>query len=74
MRCRRGASSSSGEVPCADVYPTITVALTVIGPGSAHMPLMIRMLLRTAVVVPVTAYVLAPALTRPTSALVSCRH
>ncbi|MEU5833150.1 hypothetical protein ABZ820_05585 [Streptomyces diacarni] len=46
------------------VYPTITVTPGLIGPAMAGIPLPLRALALTAVVVPVSAYALLPALNR----------
>ncbi|AYF75607.1 hypothetical protein D7D52_19070 [Nocardia yunnanensis] len=46
------------------VYPTITLALAVLGPLMAGLPLVVRTLLLTVVVVPTTAYLLIPMLTK----------
>ncbi|APA97418.1 hypothetical protein [Nocardia seriolae] len=44
------------------VYPTITLALALLGPLMTGLPLMARTLVLTAVVVPATAYLLVPML------------
>ncbi|MFC0600217.1 hypothetical protein [Streptomyces palmae] len=44
------------------VYPTITAAFLLLGPFTAHLPLALRTLVMTAIVVPVVVYVLIPAL------------
>ncbi|MBW8487342.1 hypothetical protein [Actinomadura parmotrematis] len=46
------------------VYPTITVAFLLLGPATAHLPLVLRTLVMTAIVVPAAVYVLVPALLR----------
>ncbi|MEU3189819.1 hypothetical protein ABZ686_04110 [Streptomyces sp. NPDC006992] len=46
------------------VYPTITVALGVLGPPTATLPLPVRTLILTLIVVPVSAYALIPVLLR----------
>ncbi|MFE9393345.1 hypothetical protein [Streptomyces sp. NPDC006784] len=46
------------------VYPTITVTLGVLGPPTATLPLPVRTLILTLIVVPVAAYALIPALLR----------
>ncbi|MFC9330726.1 hypothetical protein [Kitasatospora sp. NPDC057015] len=46
------------------VYPAITLALAVLGPALAGLPLVLRTLVLTAVVVPVAAYLLIPGLLR----------
>ncbi|WP_198347733.1 hypothetical protein [Nocardia terrae] len=51
------------------VYPTITITLALIGPAMSHLPLLLRTLALTLVVVPVTVYVLVPALTQASHAL-----
>lgn len=51
------------------VYPTITVVLGLLGPITAHLPLMLRTLILTAIVVPVAAYVLIPLLMKANAAL-----
>ncbi|MEU2564440.1 hypothetical protein ABZ626_34685 [Streptomyces longispororuber] len=50
------------------VYPTITVALGVLGPATAHLPLLLRTLILTAIVVPVAAYALIPLLMKANAA------
>ncbi|WP_063774114.1 hypothetical protein [Streptacidiphilus rugosus] len=44
------------------VYPTITTAFFVLGPHTAHLPIPLRTLILTAVVVPVVVYLLVPLL------------
>ncbi|MGI5349532.1 hypothetical protein ACQEU8_15220 [Streptomyces sp. CA-250714] len=56
------------------VYPTITVALGLLGPATATMPLPLRTLILTAVVVPVSAYVLIPALFKANARLGALRR
>ncbi|MFD9791961.1 hypothetical protein ACFWXK_13525 [Streptomyces sp. NPDC059070] len=51
------------------VYPTITVVLGLLGPRTAHLPLALRTLILTVIVVPVAAYVLVPLLMRANAAL-----
>ncbi|GHE62551.1 hypothetical protein GCM10018785_34480 [Streptomyces longispororuber] len=51
------------------VYPTITVALAALGPATAHLPLLLRTLILTAIVVPVAAYALIPLLMKANAAL-----
>ena len=51
------------------VYPTITVVLALVGPATAHLPLVLRTLILTAIVVPVVAYAAIPALLRANAAL-----
>lgn len=51
------------------VYPTITVVLGLLGPATAHLPLVLRTLILTAIVVPVAAYVLIPLLMKANAAL-----
>ncbi|MER0480624.1 hypothetical protein ABR737_20155 [Streptomyces sp. Edi2] len=51
------------------VYPTITVALGLLGPATAHLPLALRTLVLTAIVVPTAAYALIPALMKANAAL-----
>lgn len=46
------------------VYPTITLALGLLGPAIGRLPLLLRTLILTAVVVPVVAYALIPLLLR----------
>ncbi|MFI0721683.1 hypothetical protein [Streptomyces sp. NPDC021224] len=46
------------------VYPVITLVLGVLGPRIATLPLLLRTLILTGIVVPVAAYVLVPALTK----------
>ncbi|WP_405494962.1 hypothetical protein [Nocardia sp. NBC_00511] len=51
------------------VYPTITIALALIGPATAQLPLLVRTFVLTAIVVPCVVYVLVPMLTRITHAV-----
>ncbi|MDT0460791.1 hypothetical protein RM550_34585 [Streptomyces sp. DSM 41527] len=51
------------------VYPTITVALGLLGPATAHLPLLLRTLILTAIVVPTAAYAFIPALMKANTAL-----
>lgn len=51
------------------VYPTITVALGLLGPATAHLPLPLRTLILTAVVVPTAAYGLIPLLIKANAAV-----
>lgn len=51
------------------VYPTITLVLGLLGPTTAHLPLLLRTLILTAIVVPVAAYVLIPLLMKANAAL-----
>ena len=44
------------------VYPTITAAFLVLGPYTSQLPLALRTLVMTAIVVPAAVYVLVPAL------------
>lgn len=44
------------------VYPAITATFLLLGPYTAHLPLALRTLAMTAVVVPAAVYVLIPAL------------
>ncbi|MEY9873990.1 antibiotic biosynthesis monooxygenase (ABM) superfamily enzyme [Streptacidiphilus sp. MAP12-33] len=44
------------------VYPSITVAFLLLGPYTAHLPLALRTLVMTAIVVPAVVYVLVPIL------------
>ncbi|MVU82134.1 hypothetical protein GPX89_33460 [Nocardia sp. ET3-3] len=46
------------------VYPTITLALALLGPEMASLPVYVRTLILTFIVVPVTAYLLIPMLTK----------
>lgn len=46
------------------VYPVITLVLGLLGPRIATLPLLLRTLILTGIVVPVAAYVLVPALTK----------
>lgn len=55
------------------VYPTITLALALLGPVTAGLPLPVRTLILTVLVVPVVVYVLMPALLRLNTA-VTRRH
>ncbi|MER5732038.1 hypothetical protein ABT084_27540 [Streptomyces sp. NPDC002138] len=51
------------------VYPTITITLGLLGPVTAGLPLPLRTLILTAVVIPVAAYGLIPALMKANAAL-----
>ncbi|MFG2292178.1 hypothetical protein [Streptomyces sp. NPDC048603] len=51
------------------VYPTITLALLLLGPLTQDLPLAVRTLILTAVVVPVVAYWLIPALMKANASL-----
>ncbi|PNE40152.1 MULTISPECIES: hypothetical protein [Streptomyces] len=51
------------------VYPTITLVLGLLGPITAHLPLLLRTLILTAIVVPIAAYALVPALMKANAAL-----
>ncbi|MEE4418357.1 hypothetical protein [Streptomyces bugieae] len=51
------------------VYPTITVVLGLLGPATAHLPLVLRTLILTAIVVPVAVYALVPLLMKANAAL-----
>ncbi|PKV83464.1 hypothetical protein [Streptomyces sp. TLI_146] len=51
------------------VYPTITAVLGLLGPTTADLPLMVRTLILTVIVVPVAAYVLIPLLTKANAAV-----
>lgn len=51
------------------VYPTITLVFALIGPATASLPLALRTLVLTAIVVPIAAYVLVPTLLRANAAL-----
>lgn len=44
------------------VYPTITLALALLGPALASLPLLLRTLALTGIVVPTSAYLLIPLL------------
>ena len=46
------------------VYPVITLVLGLLGPTIATLPLLLRTLVLTGIVVPVAAYALVPALTK----------
>jgi hypothetical protein len=46
------------------VYPTVTLASILLGPHTAHLPLALRTLILTALVVPVVSYGLTPVLLR----------
>ncbi|WP_063710951.1 hypothetical protein [Nocardia niigatensis] len=46
------------------VYPTITLALALLGPVMAGLPVFVRTLVLTVIVVPTSAYVLIPMLTK----------
>lgn len=51
------------------VYPTITLVLGLLGPATAHLPLVLRTLILTVIVVPVAAYGLVPVLMKANAAL-----
>ncbi|WP_371649377.1 MULTISPECIES: hypothetical protein [unclassified Streptomyces] len=51
------------------VYPTITAVLGLLGPTTADLPLLLRTLILTAIVVPVAAYVLIPLLMKANTVL-----
>ncbi|AJT66567.1 hypothetical protein T261_4930 [Streptomyces lydicus] len=51
------------------IYPTVTVVLGLLGPATAELPLLVRTLILTGIVVPVAAYVLIPALMKANAAL-----
>ncbi len=51
------------------VYPTITLALALLGPHLVQLPLLLRTLVLTGVVVPVVSYLLLPLLMRANAAL-----
>ncbi|GAB2750584.1 hypothetical protein [Kitasatospora kifunensis] len=55
------------------VYPTITLVLALIGPHTAHLPLFVRTLILSAIVVPVVVYGLIPALQRVHAATIGRR-
>ncbi|MBC3840006.1 hypothetical protein GXW82_06785 [Streptacidiphilus sp. 4-A2] len=44
------------------VYPTITLVLGELGPRMIHLPLLLRTLILTGIVVPAAVYVLIPVL------------
>ncbi|MFI5979846.1 hypothetical protein ACIBEA_03100 [Streptomyces sp. NPDC051555] len=50
------------------VYPTITLTLGLLGPAMTDLPLPLRTLILTAVVVPVAAYALIPLLMKANAA------
>ncbi|GAA0587555.1 hypothetical protein [Streptomyces crystallinus] len=52
------------------VYPTITAVLGLLGPTTAHLPLVLRTLILTVIVVPIAAYVFIPLLMKANAALV----
>ncbi|WP_063774808.1 hypothetical protein [Kitasatospora azatica] len=58
------------------VYPTITTALALIGPHTTHLPLFLRTLILTVVVVPVVVYGLIPLLLKARGAALtrSAKH
>ncbi|GGP85132.1 hypothetical protein [Streptomyces melanogenes] len=51
------------------VYPTITAVLGLLGPTTAHLPLLLRTLILTVIVVPIAAYVLIPLLMKANAAV-----
>jgi antibiotic biosynthesis monooxygenase (ABM) superfamily enzyme len=51
------------------VYPSITTAFFVLGPHTAHLPMPVRTLILTAVVVPVVVYLLVPFLLKADAGL-----
>lgn len=44
------------------VYPTITIALALLGPEMGGLPVFVKTLILTVIVVPVSAYLLVPLL------------
>jgi antibiotic biosynthesis monooxygenase (ABM) superfamily enzyme len=56
------------------VYPVITLVLGLLGPRIATLPLLLRTLILTGIVVPVAAYVLVPALTKAHARLSAHGH
>ncbi|MEV6734896.1 MULTISPECIES: hypothetical protein [unclassified Streptomyces] len=51
------------------VYPTITLTLALLGPYMNDLPLVLRTLILTVVVVPIVAYWLIPTLMKATASL-----
>lgn len=51
------------------IYPTITAVLALVGGATAGLPLPVRTLILTAIVVPAAVYVLVPALVKANAAL-----
>ncbi|ARF55719.1 hypothetical protein B1H19_17420 [Streptomyces gilvosporeus] len=56
------------------IYPTVTLVLGLLGPVTAQLPLFLRTLILTAIVVPIAAYVLIPALMKANAALTRRRR
>lgn len=52
------------------IYPSVTVVLALVGGATAGLPLPVRTLILTAIVVPTAVYVLVPALVKANAALV----
>jgi antibiotic biosynthesis monooxygenase (ABM) superfamily enzyme len=46
------------------IYPALTITLALLGPALAPLPLYLRTLVMTAVLVPIMVYVLVPAVQR----------
>ncbi|MFF7632280.1 hypothetical protein ACFZB9_03900 [Kitasatospora sp. NPDC008050] len=55
------------------VYPTITLVLGLLGPHTAHLPLVVRTLILSGIVVPVVVYGLIPVLHRLHAATIGKR-
>ncbi|MDI2127710.1 hypothetical protein [Yinghuangia seranimata] len=51
------------------VYPTITVVLALVGPPTAALPLPVRTLILTGIVIPAVVYGIAPLLNRAVAAV-----
>ncbi|MGW0363708.1 hypothetical protein [Streptomyces sp. NPDC002990] len=51
------------------VYPTITLVIALLGPAMEDLPLVLRTMILTVVVIPIAAYVLIPALMKANAAL-----
>ncbi|MGW5107941.1 hypothetical protein [Nocardia sp. NPDC004123] len=56
------------------VYPTITIALALLGPEMASLPVFVRTLVLTAIVVPTSAYALIPMLLKANHHLTQRLH
>ncbi|MFE2282795.1 hypothetical protein ACFXDJ_01190 [Streptomyces sp. NPDC059443] len=51
------------------IYPTVTVVMALVGGATAALPLPVRTLILTAIVVPIAVYALVPALVKANTAL-----
>ncbi|MGC0417153.1 hypothetical protein [Embleya sp. AB8] len=60
----RPSAHRSAFIVWLAVYPTITIALALLTPLVGELPLLLRTLILTAIVVPIAAYALIPLLHR----------